>query len=296
MKSVCDSNQRELLLHTTGDTACAAYLDVYQQNSYPWHWHDEMEISYIEQGSLQVKINHRNLELSCGEGIFINTGVLHAYEHRQKGVCRMPNVLFQPAFLYGMEGSVFQKKYIMPLMEAVEVSYVILRPDVPWQKHVLELIRYSHELCVKQECGYEILLRNALSDIILQLYLYCFPRQKSENRGKPQENIRMRKMMTYIQQYYTEPLTVERIAAAASVSKRECLRCFKNTINQSPMHYVREQRIEQAKKLLSNTTFTLGEISEKCGFQSQSYFTQIFRESVGQTPGEYRKRKRHALS
>lgn len=289
MKPVCDSNQRELLCHTTGETSCAAYLDVYKQNSYPWHWHDEMEIACIEEGSLHLKINYQTLELSCGMGIFINTGVLHAYEHRQEGVCRMPNVLFHPAFLYGMEGSVFQKKYITPLMENVEISYIILQPDIPWQKHVLEQIRYSYQLCARQECGYEILLRNALSDIILQFYLHCLPGQGKENRGQSLENARMRKMLAYIQQYYTEPLTIEKIAAAASVSKRECLRCFKNTIEQSPMQYVREQRLEQAKKLLENTTFTLAEISEKCGFQSQSYFTQIFRECVGQTPGQYRK-------
>lgn len=289
MKPVCDSNRRELLQHVTGEASCAAYLDLYKQNSYPWHWHDEMEIAYVEEGSLHLKVNHQSLELGCGEGVFINTGVLHAYEHRQKGICRMPNVLFRPAFLYGTEGSVFQKKYIIPLMEDVEMSYIILRPDIPWQKQALEQIRTGYQLCTKQECGYEILLRNALSEIILQIYLYCFLNKKKESRGQQQENIRMRKMMAYIQRYYAEPLTVEKIASAAAVSRRECLRCFKNTINQPPMHYVRERRIEQAKKLLSETTFTLAEISERCGFQSQSYFTQIFRECVRQTPGQYRR-------
>ncbi len=289
MEAVCDSNQRELIQHTTNGTSCAAYLDVYKQNSYPWHWHDEMEIAYIEQGTLHLKINHQNLQLSNGEGIFINTGVLHSYTHKQKGICRMPNVLFHPTFLFGTEGSIFQKKYIIPLMEAVEISYVILRPDVSWQKYVLEQVRYSYQLCVNQDYGYEILLRNALSDIILQFFLHCSSNLNKESMGQPLENIRMRKMMDYVQQHYAETLSVEMIAASASVSKRECLRCFKNTINQSPMHYVREKRIEEAKKLLLDTTFAIIEISEKCGFQSQSYFTQIFRESVGQTPGQYRR-------
>lgn len=37
-------------------------------------------------------------------------------------------------------------------------------------------------------------------------------------------------------------------------------------------------------------TFTLTEISEICGFQSQSYFTRLFRENTGETPGEYRRK------
>ena len=160
MDLICDSNRRELLRHRADGVQCAVYLDEYKQSGYPWHWHDEMEIACIEQGSLEIGIHQRKLQLNCGDGIFINAGVLHSYTHIDKMPCRMPNVLFHPIMLYGTEGSVFQKKYIVPLMEAPDISYVVFRQDVPWQKQILEKIRRCYRLGREREYGYEILMRN----------------------------------------------------------------------------------------------------------------------------------------
>lgn len=51
----------------------------------PWHWHEEFEIGYVAAGCMQYKMNHHEFILKPGDGIFINSGVLH-YLHPIEGM------------------------------------------------------------------------------------------------------------------------------------------------------------------------------------------------------------------
>ena len=86
---------------------CAANIDNYSANSCLWHWHDEIEVAYVHEGELTVHINDLRYTLHKGEGIFINTGVLHSYSARNSIKAVFPNILFMPSFIYGSKDSVF---------------------------------------------------------------------------------------------------------------------------------------------------------------------------------------------
>jgi len=96
-------------------------------------------------------------------------------------------------------------------------------------------------------------------------------------------------MMAYIQENYTEKLTLEDIAASAAISTRECLRCFQASICQSPMEYLISYRIQAAKKLLETTALSITEIAMATGWGSSSYFTKMFHRLCGKTPNAHRK-------
>ena len=49
-----DINRRELAGHGSATFPCTCYLDCYYNTSYPWHWHDELELAYPEQGRLII--------------------------------------------------------------------------------------------------------------------------------------------------------------------------------------------------------------------------------------------------
>jgi two-component system response regulator YesN len=53
--------------------------------------------------------------------------------------------------------------------------------------------------------------------------------------------------------------------------------------------YVNRLRVQKAIELLLETTLSLSEITQSVGFGSQQYFTRVFKQETGQTPGEYRK-------
>jgi transcriptional regulator GlxA family with amidase domain len=99
-------------------------------------------------------------------------------------------------------------------------------------------------------------------------------------------------MIAFIQEHFSEKLTLEEIATSAAISTRECLRCFKTSIRQSPMDYLIEYRIRTAKKLLETTDHSITDIALACGFNSNSYFTKLFHRICGKTPNIYRKELR----
>ena len=81
---------------------------------------------------------------------------------------------------------------------------------------------------------------------------------------------------------------VEQIADSALISRRECMRLFQRVIGTSPMQYLIDCRIRKAKQLLLETDGTILHIAASCGFQNQSYFTKVFRERTGVSPGKFR--------
>ena len=69
----------------------------------------------------------------------------------------------------------------------------------------------------------------------------------------------------------------------------ECMRCFRRTVQTSPVQYVRQLRIQKAAALLRTTDLKINEAAAACGFLDMSYFSRIFRSYAGVTPTEYRK-------
>ena len=139
-----------------------------------------------------------------------------------------------------------------------------------------------------QAWGYEFKVKNNLATATALLIENVKDRLEQQEMASQKAATRMQHMLAYIEVHYTEELTVESIAKAGHVSKRECLRCFQKAMGTSPIQYVIGLRIAKAKKLLHQSTLTLLEVSEQCGFQTQSYFTKVFKEQVGETPSKYR--------
>lgn len=67
------------------------------------------------------------------------------------------------------------------------------------------------------------------------------------------------------------------------------IRCFKDFTGSSPQAYLTDMRIEQAKDLLSNTSFQIAEIAELVGYSDPLYFSRIFKKKTGYSPNEYKK-------
>lgn len=168
-------NRREITVHGSSAFPCASYLDYYKKSAYPWHWHDEMEIAYIQEGEAEAIIDGRKYRLLEGDGYFANCRVLHAVAGVGEEEMRMPNILFHPSLLYGTRDSVFWGKYMEPLVMSPGVSHVILRAEVPWQKDILELTAESFALMTRENYGYEFRVRDRLSEIML---LFCEHREE----------------------------------------------------------------------------------------------------------------------
>lgn len=73
---------------------------------------------------------------------------------------------------------------------------------------------------------------------------------------------------------------------------RNSVRSFKSRFHQTPMDYLIHYRIEQAKRLLTQTEASVTEIAFQAGFQSSAYFTKTFRTLQGMTPTAFRQQNK----
>ncbi len=85
-------------------------------------------------------------------------------------------------------------------------------------------------------------------------------------------------------------LTLENLARELHIGKSTLERLFRFHLNQSPKEYYRSLKFEKAKQLLFNSTLSVKEIADLCGYRDQFNFTAGFRRSFGVSPRELRKR------
>lgn len=78
------------------------------------------------------------------------------------------------------------------------------------------------------------------------------------------------------------------VAAAADLSPRHFLRAFRQSPGRTPLKFLRDLRVERAKRLLSQGDDSLTEIAHRCGIQPPPAFSNTFRSETGMTPGAFR--------
>ena len=93
-----------------------------------------------------------------------------------------------------------------------------------------------------------------------------------------------------IELHLYENLSVEELAKLCNLSTTSFKRQFRKIFNDSPANYINLRKIEKAKELLSLSNLTIGEISCQVGIQDPQYFTRLFKNKVGKTPSDYRKK------
>lgn len=281
---------KELQPHGSLEFPCAGYAACYtdrQEDIIPWHWHEEMEIVYVENGQMEVKIPSQSFFMEKGDCLVINSNELHYGEAIE--TCELRSLVFSPALIAGNESFVFAKKYIQPLLACNHFcGYFIKAGD---DEKVARWFTGAFEALAKEGCGYEFIVREMLSRICLFLYEKWNLQAARQDISLNQDNLRIRKMLAFIHKNFANDISLPEIAAVADIGERECLRCFQKTIQISPIQYLLKYRIMQgAEMLLGNPADSISEIAALCGFDSPSHFSKTFKHFYNCAPREYKKR------
>lgn len=96
-------------------------------------------------------------------------------------------------------------------------------------------------------------------------------------------------IISYLKENYQEPITLDALSKRFSVSKATLIYNFNKYLHSSPVDYLINIRIQQAKAALTDTNSNLSEIAESCGFSNANYFSLMFKRKVGVSPAYYRK-------
>lgn len=99
----------------------------------------------------------------------------------------------------------------------------------------------------------------------------------------------------YLNEHFTEDITLQKLSNLTYLNKYYLVHAFKNYKGTSPINYLIDKRIDEAKHLLGTTNYPISKIATLVGFSSQSYFSQVFRKELNMSPNEYRKSADHEI-
>lgn len=283
---------KELKPQGTIDYPCNAYSSFHschQEDDIPWHWHEELEIIYIRTGQMEIMVPSKSLTVNEGEMIVINSNVLHY--GKSIADTQINSFVFSTSLISGGENYIFYKKYIKPLLSLNKFDFFNIKKED--NQDMIELFLRAFKATDIEEIGYEFIVRENLSKIVMYLYKELFDNDTSFKNEDNLENKRVKQMLKYIHENYDSNISLHDIAESANISERECLRCFKKTIQLSPIQYLLKYRIMQGASLLLNDGGkTISQIANLCGFNSASNFSKTFRKLYNLSPKEYRNHSR----
>lgn len=283
-----DKYNREQIRHGTAAFPYACYHDDLAREAVPWHWHDELEMAIVTEGSIRVAFGGERHALDAGDGFFVNAGVLHSCDARTPERCRLHSMCFHPRLIGGVE-SAFYQRYVLPVTGNRGFAGMCLRRRIGWQAEALDAAERAWRACAGETGRYEIEVRYALTGAMAEIAERAAGVQTAASPRSLRDGERIKIMLQFIMDHFGEEIDVAAIAGSAAISESECLRCFRATIGTTPIRYLREYRIERAAGLLAAGEGPVAEVASRCGFPDASYFAKTFREMKGATPKEYQR-------
>ena len=279
------------------------------------HWHQEFEILVVTEGQISFVIEDREYLLEEGEGVFINSNLLHSARAVEGKPCSFFAVDFHYQFLHEDIHSQFARKYLKPVLDGKVVFPELLsaqrqeqmlrqeflnpqnkrrhpvdmvwEEESSWQEKLLLLIR-ELQVCPEHHMElYELMLRShilGIWDILERQSIRIHRRQEEEAGGYG----RLEPVVSYMKENYAYEITLSELADLLPMSEGQFCRVFKQTMKMSPMQYLVRYRILQSCRLLQDSDKKIGEIANLSGFNNISYFNKVFLQTIGCTPKEYR--------
>lgn len=188
----------------------------------PPHWHSQLEIFLLLEGKVRVGVGEVMRDIKPGFGCFINTGVIHSVTALVDTPCRYRSFVFDAGILAGLPGSVFDVKYIRPLME--RGSPCCFLDYYGEDAACLDAFCRAFDACAKEGTGFEFQVREALTELVLAVSQKSLvsPTCATADIGET----RLKQMLTFMNTHIGTAVMLDDIAASANVCPREAQRIF----------------------------------------------------------------------
>ena len=293
-----DDAGRELTTHGVSDFPCASYDELFSkffEGEVPWHWHDEVEIVLVVEGSTKLECIGKDMLLKAGDMAFINAGALHKLTNHGKeegeGDCRILNAVFNPQMIGGMNFSRIYKKHVLPVINNRELSCYHFSPEIDWQNEAINELQQAYEIWQRERDDYEFVMTLALMKF-WYLFEQNAPEIRANTRVQTNQEKRLHKLLNYMHSHYASPLSVADISDAANISESECYRLFRNTLKTTPNHYLLSYRLRMAAQMLVESDKPITKIAYDVGFNCPAYFAKKFKLAFAKTPKNFRQESR----
>ncbi len=247
------------------------------------HQHEEIQVSYVVQGSGTLIVGDTINDYKKGDVLVIGAHLPHVFKSEVQGheISKMITLFFtKNAF-----GELF-----FDLEELRDLQLFFKRSNNGFKvtNHVDIKSRF---LKLKQSTKLErfIILLELLKRLSKSRYSslssFVYDKSYSDVEGK-----RMRDVMEYTITNYSNPMSLDAVAKVSAMTKNAFCKYFKKRTNKTYFRFLTELRVENACKLLiSNEGYSIAEVAEKSGFNNISNFNRQFKTIKGINPSLYKR-------
>lgn len=253
-----------------------------QFEEYPNHWHAPLEIIMPLVNKYRVTCCNTQYILREGDVLIINPGVIHSMK-ADVG----KRLIFQADFtlLHGIKELEATLSFISPAL-------LITAEDVPETHEKIQnlMLEISDEYFADAPLS-EAAIYSKLIELFVLIGRSYSPNVRNFNSSVSKQREYTERFLyicDYINEHYSDDLTLDDIANLSGFSKFHFSRLFKQFTNVSFYKYLNIKRIENAEKLLINKELTITDVALRCGFNSLSAFIRMFRIIKDCTPTEFK--------
>ncbi len=260
------------------------------------HTHEFIEIAYVQSGHGWHVLGETVTRCAPGSIYVIDHREAHMFMSDDSSPLTIYNLIFCSGFLgiHPSDGQNLSNIHHHFLLKAFRYSNLTHSAFVKFEKEEVPVISGLFERMMdeyaRHESGFEELIRAWT----LELLVYIFRklnRSETDFTSLPQnKSDSFECVYQYIQEHYTESISLKNLAQLAYLSPKYFSRLFKIHSGCTVTEYTQKLRIDRACELLSGTAFPIVQIAEQTGYSDVKYFNKVFRRLMNVSPTEYRRR------
>ena len=282
------SQYKETLLHEQPGFAYNTYLCTIPQDfdRVDLHWHEQMEIIYVKKGSGTVTVGARRCPMRAGSIMPILPGELHAIDGDPGVRMEYENIIFSLSLMDNQVENDWTRRHVITPLEMGTLRFPRpIHTGTPSHSEVSAALDSADDACSRRPDGYSLLVRSSLFRFFYALYAH---RSTEENLPPSPYEDAIKQVLLYVQNHFSEPITVRDAAGLIDYSDAHFMRVFRKETGVTFGEYLSDYRLRYAAYLLRERPESIGSIASLCGFDNFSYFIRRFRRKYGISPKEYR--------
>ena len=250
--------------------------------------HDFWEMVYVDSGEVLITADKNNYVLKRGEIIFHKPTEFHTISSNKK----TPSNVFVISFATASKSMLYFKNKKMALPEHLR-SYIktLIREGretfvLPFNNPELRELQLNDS----SPFGGQQIIRTTLEQLLIMLIRTQEQRSKAPSIFPDKEsmdNHLANAVLDILKQHVYSIITVEEICSKLNYSKTYISKIFNKNCNCTIVEFYTDLKIDEAKKLIRENTYTFTEISNMLCFNNPHYFSRVFKKKTNMTPREY---------
>ncbi|MFC4319894.1 GH39 family glycosyl hydrolase [Litchfieldia salsa] len=249
---------------------------------FPYHWHEDMEILFVLEGRLEIRVGKESYELEVGDIFLINGSELHFINSRTDfGKTHILALQIDHRYLKKHNIDTEQKRFFLYSRESEKVSVEVMNEI----RHVLANMM---DLVINKKNLYQLKVKMWLLELIVILIEH-FEIPAKENNRQIDNDQRLLEILKYMNNHYMKSdLGLQDIADEFSLNSQYLSRYFKMKVGIPLKKKLDSMRLNKSLIALQTTDDTVTEVALKYGFPDSKAYYRVFKDVLGMTPSEYR--------